>query len=151
MPPLAKVGELGNFIRDQRQNARLSLRGLSSMAGISNPYLSQIERGLRRPSAEILQAIARALRISSETLYVKAGILDDHPADADVLAVILRDASLNEKQRRVMTEIYQSFRHENELETQTPVTATRAVAASKPRKPRAAKPKATPSEPTASE
>lgn len=134
MAPLSKVGDLGHFIRDQRQNARLSLRGLSSMAGISNPYLSQIERGLRRPSAEILQAIARALAISSETLYVKAGILEDHPADADVLAAVQRDTSINEKQRRVLIEIYQSFRHENELETQAPPeTATRAVAASKPR------------------
>lgn len=150
MTPLNKVTNLGNFIRDQRQNARLSLRGLSSMAGISNPYLSQIERGLRRPSAEILQAIARALSISSETLYVKAGILEDHPADADVLAVIQRDTSINEKQRRVLTEIYQSFRHENELETQAPAaTATRAVAAAKPRKARSSK--ASPSEETVSE
>lgn len=137
MAPLGKVGDLGHFIRDQRQNARLSLRGLSSMAGISNPYLSQIERGLRRPSAEILQAIARALAISSETLYVKAGILDDHPADADVLAAIQRDTAISDKQRRVLIEIYQSFRHENELETtQAPAPVTRAVAAAKPRKTR---------------
>ncbi|MDQ1401238.1 MAG: hypothetical protein QOK20_3170, partial [Acidimicrobiaceae bacterium] len=69
--------ELGEFIREQRSGARLSLRRLSDMAGISNPYLSQIERGLRKPSAEILQQIAKALRISAETLYVRAGILEE--------------------------------------------------------------------------
>ncbi|MGH9037741.1 MAG: helix-turn-helix domain-containing protein, partial [Acidimicrobiia bacterium] len=86
MAPLAGAGnpglenrmrDLGDFIRDQRRTARLSLRKLSELAGISNPYLSQIERGLRKPSAEILQAIAKALRISAETLYVRAGILEE--------------------------------------------------------------------------
>jgi len=75
----ARLHDLGGFIRDQRRNARLSLRKLSELAGISNPYLSQIERGLRKPSAEILQSIARGLRISAETLYVRAGILDASP------------------------------------------------------------------------
>ena len=86
--------DLGGFIRDQRRMARLSLRKLSELAGISNPYLSQIERGLRKPSAEILQAIARALRISAETLYVRAGILEAREGDSDVVAEILRDTTI---------------------------------------------------------
>lgn len=114
---LSKVTDLGNFIRDQRRNARLSLRKMSQMAGISNPYLSQIERGMRRPSAEILQAIAKSLRISAETLYVKAGILDEgHLENIDVPTAVLRDLTITEKQKQVLVEIYQSFRHENELE-----------------------------------
>ena len=78
----ARLHDLGGFIRDQRRNARLSLRKLSELAGISNPYLSQIERGLRKPSAEILQSIARGLRISAETLYVRAGILEERDTEA---------------------------------------------------------------------
>lgn len=113
---LNKVGDLGHFIRDQRRNARLSLRKLSRMAGISNPYLSQIERGMRRPSAEILQAIAKALRISAETLYVKAGILEERGDATDPVTAILRDLTVTDKQKQVLIEIYQSFRHENELE-----------------------------------
>src|SRR5207253_2582900 len=80
--------------RDQRRNARLSLRKLSELAGISNPYLSQIERGLRKPSAEILQGIARGLRISAETLYVRAGILDEEGDPPDLVAAVLRDPTL---------------------------------------------------------
>jgi transcriptional regulator with XRE-family HTH domain len=113
---LGKVHDLGNFIRDQRRNARLSLRKLSNMAGVSNPYLSQIERGMRRPSAEILQAIAKALRISAETLYVKAGILEERDDSTDPVTSLLRDLTISEKQKQVLIEIYQSFRHENELE-----------------------------------
>lgn len=113
---LGKVADLGNFIRDQRRTARLSLRKLSGMAGISNPYLSQIERGLRRPSAEILQAIAKALRVSAETMYVKAGILEER-GETDPVASLLNDLSINEKQKQVLIDIYQSFRHENELES----------------------------------
>jgi transcriptional regulator with XRE-family HTH domain len=112
---LTKVGELGRFIRDQRRTSRLSLRKMSQMAGISNPYLSQIERGLRRPSAEILQAIAKTLRISAETLYVKAGILEEREdSEVDTMSAILRDMSLSEKQKQVLIEIYHSFRHEQE-------------------------------------
>ena len=121
-----KVGEVGNFIRDQRRNARLSLRKLSNMAGVSNPYLSQIERGLRRPSAEILQSIAKALRISAETLYVKAGILEERDDSVDAVTAILRDLTITEKQKQVLVEIYQSFRHENELEGK-PTKAQRAT------------------------
>src|SRR5260370_36113534 len=92
--------DLGEFIRDQRAGAGLSLRRLSDMAGISNPYLSQIERGLRKPSAEILQQIAKALRISAETLYVRAGILEERDADHDLVGEILRNPSLSEDQKQ---------------------------------------------------
>jgi len=118
MAPLAGPGnpglenrmrDLGGFIRDQRRTARLSLRKLSELAGISNPYLSQIERGLRKPSAEILQAIARALRISAETLYVRAGILEERDGDHDLVAEILRNPTLNERQKQVLIDVYRSF------------------------------------------
>ena len=105
--------DLGEFIREQRRVARLSLRKLSDMAGISNPYLSQIERGLRKPSAEILQQIARALEISSETLYVRAGILEERDG-ADLVTEIRRDPDLSEEQKKTLIRIYTSFRHENE-------------------------------------
>lgn len=104
--------DLGEFIREQRSVGHLSLRKLSEMAGISNPYLSQIERGLRKPSAEILQQIARALEISSETLYVRAGILEEHEHDTDLVAAIRRDAWLHEDQKKTLVQIYESFRAE---------------------------------------
>lgn len=107
------AGSLGEFIRDQRRLARLSLRKLSDMAQISNPYLSQIERGLRKPSAEILQQLARALRISAETLYVQAGILDERPEVADVEQAIQRDAGLSETQQQALLQVYRSFLAEN--------------------------------------
>jgi len=109
-----RFNELGSFIREQRSSARLSLRRLSELAGISNPYLSQIERGLRRPSAEILQQIAKALRISAETLYVQAGILERPDGDTDLSRHIFADRHLTEEQRQAMMRIYLSFRHENE-------------------------------------
>jgi transcriptional regulator with XRE-family HTH domain len=108
----SRLRDLGEFIRDQRRNARLSLRKLSELAGISNPYLSQIERGLRKPSAEILQAIARALRISSETLYVRAGILEERNTDDDLVDDILRDRTITEGQKHALVEIYRSFQRE---------------------------------------
>jgi transcriptional regulator with XRE-family HTH domain len=108
-------GDLGAFIREQRSTARLSLRRLSELAGIANPYLSQIERGLRRPSAEILQQIAKALRISAETLYVQAGILEPGTGDADLAREILADPFLTEDQKQALIRIYLSFRHENEV------------------------------------
>lgn len=104
--------DLGEFIREQRRVGHLSLRKLSEMAGISNPYLSQIERGLRKPSADILQQIARALEISSETLYVQAGILDAHDGDVDLVVSIRRDAWLSEEQKKTLVQIYESFRAE---------------------------------------
>jgi transcriptional regulator with XRE-family HTH domain len=117
--------ELGEFIREQRSVARLSVRRLSDLAGISNPYLSQIERGLRRPSAEILQQIARALRISAETLYVRAGILDARDPGTDLAAAILSAPDLGEDQKETMLRIYLSFRRENGVAPVPPVaTAT---------------------------
>jgi transcriptional regulator with XRE-family HTH domain len=104
--------DLGEFIRDQRRHARLSLRKLSELAGISNPYLSQIERGLRKPSAEILQGIARGLRISAETLYQRAGLLDERPDQPDLVGEILRDATISERQKDALVAIYRSFQAE---------------------------------------
>jgi transcriptional regulator with XRE-family HTH domain len=108
-----RLHDLGDFIRDQRRNARLSLRKLSELAGISNPYLSQIERGLRKPSAEILQGIARGLRISAETLYVRAGILDERGEVPDLVAAVSSDPSLSERQKQVLLEIYRSFQQDD--------------------------------------
>ncbi|MGZ4688588.1 MAG: helix-turn-helix domain-containing protein [Acidimicrobiia bacterium] len=110
----SRLRDLGEFIREQRRRDRLSLRKLSELAGISNPYLSQIERGLRKPSAEILQAIAKGLRISAETLYVRAGILDEREEDADLVARILRDPSINERQKQALIDVYRSFQHERQ-------------------------------------
>jgi len=104
---------LGEFIRNQRHGAQLSLRAMSKLAGVSLPYLSQIERGLRRPSAEILQAIAKALRISSQTLYVQAGILEEQPR-ADVQAAVMGDPGLTERQKQALLAVYHSFREETD-------------------------------------
>jgi transcriptional regulator with XRE-family HTH domain len=107
--------DLGAYLREQRQSAQLSLRQLADIAGISNPYLSQIERGLKRPSAEILQQIAKGLQVSAESLYVRAGILDErvlpeHPGSApDVLSAIAADPVLTDRQRAVLVDIYLSF------------------------------------------
>jgi len=106
------VGSIGEYIRQQREQAKISLRQLASAAGVSNPYLSQIERGLRRPSAEILQQIAKGLRISAEALYVQAGILEDRRPDSGVRAAVLADPELTERQKQVLLEIYESFRRE---------------------------------------
>ena len=104
---------LGEFIKEQRKVARLSLRKLSDMAEISNPYLSQIERGLRKPSADILQQLAKALRISAETLYVHAGILDERPEPPDLAHAINADHSLSESQKRALIQVLRSFQAEN--------------------------------------
>ena len=109
-----KVRELGDYIREQRNSSQISLRQLARLAGVSNPYLSQIERGLRKPSAEILQQIAKALRISAEALYVQAGILEERDGDSDVPASVLGDTMITERQKAVLLEIYDSFRKENE-------------------------------------
>ena len=108
------VRNLGDYIRDQRNSAQISLRQLAKSAGVSNPYLSQIERGLRKPSAEILQQIAKALRISAEALYVQAGILDERYGDSDVPSAVMGDRALTERQKQVLLEIYESFRREND-------------------------------------
>lgn len=107
------VEDIGTYIREQREGAQVSLRQLAKLAGVSNPYLSQVERGLRKPSAEILQQIAKGLRISAEVLYVRAGILEERPASA-VTDAVLADLELNERQKQVLLDIYLSFRRENE-------------------------------------
>ncbi|WP_395111564.1 helix-turn-helix domain-containing protein [Actinomadura sp. SCN-SB] len=112
----SKVGSLGEYIREQRTRAKISLRQLADVSGISNPYLSQIERGLRKPSAEILQQIAKGLRISAEALYVQAGILEDREADTDVQAAVRADLMLTERQKQVLLDIYASFLKENEAD-----------------------------------
>ncbi|MFE5513449.1 helix-turn-helix domain-containing protein [Streptomyces sp. NPDC056529] len=114
---VGNLGNLGDYLREQRRTAQLSLRQLAEAAGVSNPYLSQIERGLRKPSAEVLQQVAKALRISAETLYVRAGILDEKERDElETRAVILADPSINERQKQVLLQIYDSFRKENAAE-----------------------------------
>jgi len=110
------VSSIGQYIREQREQASISLRQLASAAGVSNPYLSQIERGLRKPSAEILQQIAKGLRISAEVLYVQAGILEDRHPDSGVRAALLADPELSERQKQVLLEIYESFRRETVTE-----------------------------------
>ncbi|WP_026163598.1 helix-turn-helix domain-containing protein [Kribbella catacumbae] len=113
------VGSVGEYLAEQRRHAQLSLRQLSDLAGVSNPYLSQIERGLRKPSADVLQQLAKALRISAETLYVRAGILDpDESPDGarrtpGVVDAVLLDPALNERQKRVLLDVYASFVREN--------------------------------------
>ena len=107
------VNSIGEYIREQREQAKISMRQLAQSAGVSNPYLSQIERGLRKPSADILQQIAKGLRISAEALYVQAGILEDRQPDSGVRAALLADPELTERQKQVLIEIYESFRREN--------------------------------------
>ena len=106
------VTSLGDYIREQRETAQVSLRQLAKVAGVSNPYLSQIERGVKKPSAEILQQIAKGLRISAETLYVRAGILDELHGPGDVVAAVMSDPTIGERHKRVLLDIYQSFRAE---------------------------------------
>jgi len=108
---------LGAFIRDQRRQAQLSMRKLAERAGVSNPYLSQIERGLRRPSAEILQQLARALSISAEALYLHAGILEHRDGDVDVIGEILRDRSITQDQRLALVRAYRAFRESGDGES----------------------------------
>ena len=131
-PPIS-VHNLGDYLREQHHSAELSLRQLSEVAGISNPYLSQIERGLKKPSAEILQALAKALRISAESLYVRAGFLEEHAdlgeaAHVDVQAAVLADPALSNRQRAVLLDVYESFVGEF-----APRTASRARRSAKAR------------------
>ena len=110
---MAGVRHLGEYIREQRRDSNVSLRQLAKLAGVSNPYLSQIERGLRKPSAEILQQIAKALRISAEALYIQAGILEQREGSRIVPDAVQADETLTERQKQVLLEIYESFRKEN--------------------------------------
>ncbi len=121
---MGPVRSIGTYIREQRELAKISLRQLAQAAGVSNPYLSQIERGLRKPSAEVLQQIAKGLRISAEALYVQAGILEDRPPDSAVQPAVLADPHLTERQKQVLIDIYESFRKEN-----APPTADAATGA----------------------
>jgi transcriptional regulator with XRE-family HTH domain len=114
------VNSIGEYIREQREQAKISVRQLAQSAGVSNPYLSQIERGLRKPSADILQQIAKGLRISAEALYVQAGILEDRPADSGVRSALLADPDLSERQKQVLIEIYESFRREKAAAAEEP-------------------------------
>jgi len=114
MDYVANMDSIGDYIRQQREQAKISLRQLAEQAGVSNPYLSQIERGLRKPSADILQQIAKGLRISAEALYVQAGILEDRPGDSGVRSALLTDPQLTERQKQVLIEIYESFRKESQ-------------------------------------
>lgn len=112
--PLNDLGtSLGDYLREQRQSAKLSLRQLAELAGVSNPYLSQIERGLKRPSAEILQQLAKGLEVSAESLYVKAGILDAEsvpPSErSDVRRAIAEDVALTVRQKAILLDVYESF------------------------------------------
>ena len=107
--------DLGGFIKSQREAAQVSVRQLAERAGVSNPYLSQIERGLRKPSAEVLSQIAKALRLSAEVLYVRAGILEPGEV-SQVNDAIVGDVSITERQKRALLDIYSSFRLQNETD-----------------------------------
>ena len=118
-PSVAAVSsQVGNFIREQRSAARVSLRELARTAGVSNPYLSQVERGLRKPSAEILASIARGLKISAESLYEQAGILDRRSGNPDTVAAIRSDDSLSERHKAVLLELYETYVREHTAATQ---------------------------------
>jgi transcriptional regulator with XRE-family HTH domain len=121
------VSSIGSYIREQREQAKISIRQLAQAAGVSNPYLSQVERGLRRPSADILQQIAKGLRISAEALYVQAGILEDKPGDTTVTDAIMADPEISERQKLMLVDIYESFRKEVRADAET-----RAVSADQP-------------------
>lgn len=104
------AGSLGEYLQEQRRQAQLSLRQLAERAGVSNPYLSQIERGLRRPSAEVLQQLAKGLRISADVLYTRAGLLDQQDGHRSVEDAVRADLALTERQKRVLLELYETFR-----------------------------------------
>ena len=112
------VRAVGEYIRNQRVSSRLSLKKMSGLAGVSIPYLSQIERGLRKPSADILQAIAKGLRISAETLYVQAGMLEDRPVP-DVATAIMGDPTINERQKQALVQIYEAFQDETRVSAES--------------------------------
>jgi transcriptional regulator with XRE-family HTH domain len=109
------VSSIGSFIREQREQAKVSIRQLAQVAGLSQPYLSQIERGLRKPSAEMLQQIAKGLRVSAEALYLQAGLGEDRPPGASVRSAVLDDTDLTERQKQMLIELYDSFRKEAAL------------------------------------
>jgi transcriptional regulator with XRE-family HTH domain len=118
--PSASASAVGQFIREQRNAASVSLRELARTAGVSNPYLSQVERGLRKPSAEILAAIARGLKISAESLYEQAGILDRRSGTPDTVAAIRSDPALSERHKAVLLELYETYVREYAARTPDP-------------------------------
>jgi transcriptional regulator with XRE-family HTH domain len=119
-PGVAAVSShVGDFIREQRNAARVSLRELARNAGVSNPYLSQVERGLRKPSAEILASIARGLKISAESLYEQAGILDRRSGSPDTVAAIRSDSALSERHKAVLLELYETYVREHQASSAT--------------------------------
>ena len=125
--PLATVvstaaSDIGSFIKAQREAAQVSVRQLAEKAGVSNPYLSQIERGLRKPSAEVLNQIAKALRVSAEVLYVQAGILEPS-VSSEVRDAIITDTAITERQKQVLLDIYTSFVQQNEAAREEPAPA----------------------------
>lgn len=122
------VSSIGSYIREQREQAKISIRQLAQAAGVSNPYLSQVERGLRRPSADILQQIAKGLRISAEALYVQAGILEDKEGETSVTEAIMADAEITERQKQMLIDIYESFRKEVRADAEASSAATGADA-----------------------
>jgi transcriptional regulator with XRE-family HTH domain len=127
--PADRLHDVGEFIRQQRENAQQSIRDLARSAGVSNPYLSQIERGIRKPSAEILQQIARALEISAESLYVRAGILDGTPpAASSVPEAIMNDEKLTAEQRQSLLSVYRTFVSANEQQGGGPADGNPASA-----------------------
>ncbi|KAB1915413.1 helix-turn-helix domain-containing protein [Micromonospora sp. AMSO31t] len=123
--------DVGGFIRDLRRNAKISLRQLAEQAGVSNPYLSQIERGLRKPSAEVLQQLASALRVSTPAMYLRAGLLDDKEGQG-VLAAIAVDPELTMAQKQSLTQIYETFRRENARLAEATATAQAATEPAEP-------------------
>jgi len=128
------VSSLGDFIREQRDAAQMSLRQLAKAAEVSNPYLSQVERGLRRPSAEMLARIAQGLRISAESLYVRAGILADRAGSEAVTTALASDPTLTERQRRTLLQIYAAFQAENQMNAgEVPADDAEATSADKER------------------
>ena len=118
-----RSSQVGNFIREQRNAARVSLRELARTAGVSNPYLSQVERGLRKPSAEILASIARGLKISAESLYEQAGILDRRSGSPDTVAAIRSDEALSERHKAVLLELYETYVREHAASRHAPETS----------------------------
>ncbi|MBU8857310.1 MULTISPECIES: helix-turn-helix transcriptional regulator [unclassified Micromonospora] len=126
--------DVGGFIRDLRRNAKISLRQLAEQAGVSNPYLSQIERGLRKPSAEVLQQLASALRVSTPAMYLRAGLLDDKEGQG-VLAAIAVDPELTMAQKQSLTQIYETFRRENARLAEATEAATATGTATAPEAP----------------
>lgn len=126
MSPVSVSG-IGSYIREQREQAKISMRQLAQAAGVSNPYLSQVERGLRRPSADILQQIAKGLRISAEALYVQAGILDEKQGETAVTDAIMADTVITERQKQMLIDIYESFRKEVLVEQQAKSQAAEAA------------------------